>query len=165
MPCPSRRRIASTQASSRDGRGVFEGLDRATRDAAEVVYAGEVGHLDRAATHLALQTVFTYIHTHVVFKGFPTCNQQCSRASGYFHGESENNGCGKARRGQPNKARRLNCRNDQACAAGPPARRHTKARRRSHPKKAPSFGPPSRSTSHVNALMATKQTVHEAYSD
>lgn len=38
----------------RDGRGAFEGLDRPTRDAAEVVYAGEVRHLYRAATHFAL---------------------------------------------------------------------------------------------------------------
>lgn len=41
---------------SRDGCDVFEDLHRAARDAAEVVYAGEVGDLDSAAAHLSLQT-------------------------------------------------------------------------------------------------------------
>lgn len=45
--------------SSRDRCRVLEGLDRAARDTAEVVYAGEVGDLDSAAAYLSLQTLFT----------------------------------------------------------------------------------------------------------
>lgn len=56
----------SIKPSSRHGRSVFEGLDRAAQGTTEVVNAGEVGDLDSAAAHLALQTLFV----RTLFRGY-----------------------------------------------------------------------------------------------
>lgn len=71
------------QPSSRDGRGVFEGLDCAARDTPEVVNVGEVSDLDSAATRLSLQKSF--IHKHVIFRRLPDGRKYKQRAYAPYH--------------------------------------------------------------------------------